>query len=284
MRLNFNIVVVDNDFEDPDDNKCRAIKNLITDITTHINKKGYTPKFFKYISLDSFLNNESIDGEHHFNRIDFYLSDNNLEVGENKNGIDLYLELKKSQENKILCDFVLYTRSEFDEIVNKLSKRLKSERDPNLFSRFTFISRPSDVSNIDWHNNIISLLDHVISQREEINLLRGLFAQVTARMHNKLREKLKNNTLSFSCTINEAHQNNLITSDLKNLLHTQRYRRNGIIHNDEYYDDKEKEFKIRCKDKNDGDEESYGHSRFCELRECLNKTEKELLKQLENVK
>ena len=282
MRLNFNIVIVDDDFDDPEGNKCRVINRLIDDMTRHIQKKGFIPEFFKYCDLNSFLNNKSIDGNQHNNRIDFFLSDNNLgKKDDNKNGIDLYLKLKDLKKNKILCDFVLYTRSEVDEIVEKLSNKLNSEKNPNLFTRFTFISRPS-VYDTDWHNNIKSLLDHVITQREEINQLRGLFAQITSRMHNKLKEKLEEGDITFSCSINSAYREKYISKDLKDNLHIQRCRRNGIIHNDEFFDSSTNEFKIKCSDKNNSTEKSYSHSQFCELREYLKSTEIELMKQLQD--
>ncbi|AYW90634.1 hypothetical protein EGX47_04360 [Yersinia pseudotuberculosis] len=282
MRLNFNIVVVDNDFDDLDGNKCRSINILIEDITKHIEGKGFSPEFFRYADLDSFLGDSSIDKNKHQNRIDFYLSDNNLEGGENKNGIDLYLKLKSSSHRKIFCDFVLYTRSELTEIVRKLSKKLNDEQDPNLFTRFTFICRPDDASDTDWHNSIKSLLDNIITQREEINHLRGLFAQVTARMHNKLKEKLKKDNLTFKDAITQASDKKIITPELKKWLNTQRNRRNGIIHNDEYYDFGSKEFKIDCSDYDDSNRaKPYSHSKFNELRQYLKCTESELLKQVE---
>ena len=281
MRLNFNIVVVDNDFDDPEDNKCRSINGLIDDISQYIQQKGFSPDFFKYANLDSCLKDNSIDGNKHQNRIDFYLSDNNLEGGEDKNGIDLYLKLKDTPNRKILCDFVLYTRSDIDEIINKLSSKLSNNRDPNLFTRFTFISRPADASDTDWHNGIKSVLDYIITQREEINHLRGLFAQITARMHNLLKDKLNDNNLTFKNAIDTAYAQKIILLPLKRRLHTQRNRRNGIIHNDETFDSKIREFKIKCSDNEDNSRErSYGHSEFQQLREYLKSTESELLEQV----
>ncbi|MBK5143412.1 hypothetical protein I2494_06710 [Budviciaceae bacterium BWR-B9] len=281
MRLNFNIVIVDDDFEDFRSNKCRSINRLIEDVSQHIEKKGFTPIFFKYTNVDACLNDESIDGNKHQNRIDFYLSDNNLDGDENKNGIDLYLKLKDSIDKKVLCDFVLYTRSEIDEIIEKLSKKLNTEKDPNLFTRFTFISRPNEASDTDWHDRIKSVLDYIITQREEINHLRGLFAQITARMHNILKEKLNNDNLTFKDAIDTAYNNKFIKLSLRRKLHTQRNRRNGIIHNDEEFDPKLKEFKIKCSDTEDSSRgKPYGHSEFQKLREYLKSTENELLEQV----
>lgn len=272
MRLDFHVVVIDDDFYD--DKKSRSVNSLLTRLERHIEKKGFTPKFFKYLSMDSCLNDDSLCGEKHLNRIDLYLSDNNLQ-GANQDGIDLYLKLK---DIKLTCDFVLYTRSDIDEIVSKLSKDLNEKKDPNLFTRFTFVARPAEPSEQDWHNPILLTIDHIITKREEINHLRGLFAQVTAKIHNKLKELIGNSKLDFESSINQAKDNGIIDQRLKDWLHTQRLRRNAIIHNDEIYDSNKKTFCIRCEEKHNI--QTYTDADFPMLRERLKSTKEIFFEQI----
>ena len=100
-------------------------------------------------------------------------------------GIDLYLTLK----GKCICDFVLYTSSKQESIIKKLTEYLKDEQDPNLFSRFTFVSRHN--GGKEWHKEIINVINHILTKREEINNLRGLYAQLTAKIQHRLMELLE---------------------------------------------------------------------------------------------
>lgn len=264
MRLDFNVVIVDDDFNNKV--KRRSIDSLILRLEEYINKKGFTSKFFKYLSMNDFLTNKSICGDQHLGRIDLQLSDNNLQ-GQDQDGIDLYLKLK---ETKLTCDFILYTRSDIDEIVNKLSQDLNDKKDPNLFTRFTFVARASDPSDLDWHNPIFHTIDHIISKREEINHLRGLFAQVTAKIHNRLKTLIGNHRLDFESSIDTAWERKIIDSELKKWLHTQRLRRNSIIHNDETYDSQKKTFYIECEEQHNT--QKYTDVDFPMLRERLKST------------
>jgi hypothetical protein len=181
MRLDFNIAVIDDDLNNPQ--KSRSINKLLVNIEEHINNKGFSTIFYKYLNMENFIGNMEINGKQHAGRIDLYLSDNNLQ-GQHQDGIDVYLSLKNTG---LICDFILYTRSDIDEIIKKLSKDLNTKKDPNLFTRFTFVARPDDPSDLNWHNPIIQTIEHIITTREEINTLRGLFAHVTAKMHHNLK-------------------------------------------------------------------------------------------------
>lgn len=242
MRLDFNIVVVDDDADDPD--SCGALLEFIEKLKIKISDKGFKPVTNIFPSVVKA--NEEFPPNASIRRVDLYLSDNNL--GDNplhtnldaKNGgIEYYLEIK----NRYICDFVLYTRSAVDEIVQHLSDDLLKRKDPNLFSRFTFVSRSE--SGEGWYAPIFSVVDHILSKREEINNLRGLYAQKTAEMHNHLRKKLGKGAdkKTFSEVIDLASKmpksggGFLIDSTLKNYLERQRDIRNGVIHNDEVFDE-----------------------------------------------
>lgn len=256
MRLNFNIVIVDDDFEQSNKKKCYSINRLKDDIEQYIKNKGFSPEFFRYTNLDSCLNDESLDGNKHRNRIDFYLSDNNLEGKEegeegekpkNKNGIDLYLNLKNQIGSKILCDFLLYTRSEIGEVVAKLSNTLKEKNDPNLFTRFTFVSRPNEPSDTDWHKPVKAVIDLIITRREEINNFRGLYAQYTSKIHKELqRTHHLDPNLSFCKIINSVCQTGDMNEDIFQSLHRIRMIRNSLMHEDEKLCNKTNKYKIDC--------------------------------------
>ena len=238
MRLDFNVIVVDDDWDDDDSNA--GIKALIQQLETTVKSKGFSPKVFGFSSVAD-------AGQANIRRADLYLSDNNLgdnathpNPNETNGGIEYYLQLK----NKYICDFVLYTRSQIEEIVAKLASDLTTKKDPNLFSRFTFVSRND--GNTQWHHSIIDLIDHLLTKREELNNLRGLYAQQTSRMDERLkgkypptdpREKLK-------ATINRIP----IDAQNRKDLHEVREIRNGLMHYDEELCPTNDEFVVRFQD------------------------------------
>jgi hypothetical protein len=223
MRLDFNLVLVDDDWDDAENNT--NIKELIAKIDQNIQSKGFHLKYDAFSDPDEAIRNAN-------KRVDLFLSDNNL--GDNQNhtdpskgnaGIDYYLRLRTEP---YLCDFVLYTKSPTDEIINKLTSDLALKRDPNLFSRFTFVSR--EQGRDLWHEPILSLLDSILTKREEINTLRAIYAQYTSRIDKYLKNKFNRPDEVFNETIKNIP--NHLGVD-KNSLHEVRLIRNGLMHNDE---------------------------------------------------
>ena len=109
MRLDFNIVLIDDDKDDSQRN--RGVNRLKQRVENHIKKKGFKPiiRFEKSSHPILTLNNSDKK------RIDLYLSDNNLSNNSQENneneedgGIELYLSLKAL----FICDFILYSRSD----------------------------------------------------------------------------------------------------------------------------------------------------------------------------
>jgi len=228
MRLEFNLVVVDDDWDDEDRNS--NIKSLVDRISDNVSSKGFELKYQGFSDPQ-----EAFNAAHR--RVDLFLSDNNLGDNPSRNdsqkdnaGIDYYLQLRTVP---YLCDFVLYTRSKTDEIINKLINDLNARKDPNLFTRFTFVSR-HDGSDT-WHQPVLTLLDYVLTKREELNNLRGLYAQCVSRMHEDIKRKCGlNSRLDLEDSINNIQPGKLSQADIAH-LHKIRIIRNGLMHNDEVF-------------------------------------------------
>ena len=222
MRLEFNIVVIDDDLEDADEKE--AVEALIDFVEGHVKGKGFKAIIHSFPTVEKYQDEMT---ESTKNRIDLFLSDNNLGAG--LKGIAFYIGLSTTG----IHDFILYTRDSHSSIVNELVKKLQESEDPNLFTSFTFVHRGADDS---WWESIEDVLDHVLSKREEINNLRGLYAQEMSKVENHLRKKLQASSgANLETLINNAETKKLIDLELKQKLHSQRHRRNGIIHNDEQF-------------------------------------------------
>ncbi|MBH3242238.1 hypothetical protein I5N12_09465 [Serratia marcescens] len=136
MRLDFNVLLIDDEINDDDENE--QLIELQKAITDHVGKKGFKAVIKPVESIQQ----ANVDRS---NRIDIFISDNNLHGKEN--GIDFYLAVS----DDYICEFVLYTRSSTDEIIKKLSDKLIEGKNPNLFSRFSFAERRNDE---EWFNHI----------------------------------------------------------------------------------------------------------------------------------
>lgn len=254
MRLDFNYVVIDDDFLDEDDRE--DIDILIQKIDDRLKQKGFEPSARLFASKENF--EQHIKKEKQTTkRIDLYLSDNNLgnnskvddeeshdeenvqEKHHSNDGIEIYLGLKK----QFICDFVLYTRSSTAEIIARMADYLQENQYPGLFSRFTFVPRKD---NEEWHDDVLELLDHILTKREEMNNLRGLFAEKISRIDIHLKKILQRDSdETLWKTIDEIpnryFQNTQIT---KEYLLNLRVIRNALLHNDEEYDTFKREYKI----------------------------------------
>lgn len=245
MRLDFNYAIIDDDFVDEDDSL--EVEELIVKIDDSIRDKGFNPICKRYNSKQAFENSiahEDITP----NRIDLYLSDNNLgnnthiNDDEKKNdGIEIYLDLKDT----LVCDFILYTRAKTSYIVQRLSDYLLKEQNPGIFSRFTFVPRSVNTS---WHQEVIRVIDHILTKREEINNLRGLYAQYVSRIDLIIKEKFhRNDDETLEISINSIDNKYFNQQFKRAYLHNIRLIRNGLLHNDEEYSKINNEFIIYFK-------------------------------------
>lgn len=239
MRLDFQVIIVDDELDDLDNS--RSIYEYKDRIIERLKLKGFNPEIQLYKTADEVNNLPSSKKK----RVDLYISDNNL--GENaktqeiKEGIDLYFHLKESFQ----CDFLLYTRSNKDSIIEKLVRDLNSKKNPNLFTKFSFVSRSSKT---EWHDFTYNLLDHIVKKREEINNLRGLFAEKISRIQNYLKCATgysEDEDVDFKKIIDESLQSRIIDLNKWQRLTKLRVIRNALLHNDEVYDESSDKYKIK---------------------------------------
>lgn len=222
MRSVFHVAIVDDLFDDDDD---RAILDkFVNYIKTAINNRGFVPDISEFTSATDLLRKTT---ENQRKRIDLYISDNNLEDGEN-DGISFYTDLRKS----FLCDFILYTQSGVDGIIQKIKRELDDNQDPSIFSRFTFVSRQNDTI---WKSRSEDVIKHIITQREQFNNLRGLFAQSTSKIHTHLANLVlqEGEDARFQNTIEKAFKCSKIDAHTREQLHKVRLIRNALMHEDE---------------------------------------------------
>lgn len=231
MRLDFNYVIIDDDYNSHDESVRDDFEDLLSSINDKIKEKGLDPcleVFATIKELDEYSNNYPDK----LKRCDLFLSDNNIQQSqtkENSDGLELYFSLREN----FLCDFILYTRDSKNSIIEMLRTKLQAEQDPNLFSRFTFVPHTSDEL---WLSPILDLIDHTVSKREEMNNLRGLYAQLTAKIDKHLRSQFNlANETNFKNVIEKAYQkeSSLERTFPKNKLHHIREIRNGLLHNNE---------------------------------------------------
>ena len=222
MRSDFNIVIVDDLFDDEDDRG--VLDKFINYIKSTVANRGFVAQVNEFSSATAVLTGMDLNLR---KRIDLYISDNNLEDGENE-GIDFYLNLKRD----FICDFILYTQSGVDGIINRIKEDLDQHKDPSLFSRFTFVSRQNDAI---WKSKSDDVVKHIITQREQFNNLRGLFAQSTSKMHTHLANLVIASGVDarFQNTIEEAYRVKKINAYLREQLHKVRLIRNALMHEDE---------------------------------------------------
>ncbi len=249
MRLDFNYAIIDDDFVDEDDSW--EVEQLIKKINKSIKDKGFNPICKPYKSKREFedsINREDISP----NRIDLYISDNNLgnnthinDSGKKDDGIEIYLDLKDT----LICDFILYTRASTSSIVKRLSDYLLEKQNPGIFSRFTFV--PRSANNAIWHQEIVRVIDHILTKREEINNLRGLYAQYVSRIDLMIKKKFgRDDKETLEDSINSINKKYFSLQFKRAYLHNIRLIRNGLLHNDEEYSKVNSEFIIYYKKNN----------------------------------
>ena len=101
-----------------------------------------------------------------------------------------------------------------------------------MFTRFTFVSRQNDSI---WKSKSDDVIKHIITQREQFNNLRGLFAQSTSKMHTHLAALVltSGTDARFQNIIEQASRVGRVTPYIREQLHKIRLIRNALMHEDE---------------------------------------------------
>lgn len=229
MRLDFNILLIDDEINDDDENE--ELLELKAIINQHILDKGFNPNIL-------FAEDIAQANKTPKNRVDLFISDNNLKG--NQKGINYYLDISQD----FICDFILYTRSEIKSITNEIIAHLQNPKNnPNIFSRFSFTERKKDGV---WIDDIKKLIDHVLSRREEINNFRGLYAQLTSQIQMMFQSKFGiSYNLKLSPTLDKVTERGYIDEELSQKLHKIRMIRNSLMHNDEEFCKTNHQYKIK---------------------------------------
>ena len=116
-------------------------------------------------------------------RVDFFISDYNLGVGET--GLEYLLEIRTKGLYKQF--FILYSKNEYNEIRNGVIDKLK-ENSIELFCNFTFISL-ADSSPSMIKQEFSKAIDISLSRWDELNAIRGLYMCEHAELELLLRNK-----------------------------------------------------------------------------------------------
>lgn len=217
MYLDYRIHIIDDDYGDRNDGD--EVEELKSKLEKTIADKGLHPIVRVFTSIDEAKDNLN-------ERIDYFLSDENL--GGSNSGANFYHELRTSYQSAF-CDFILYTRNNKTQIIERQLAELSDKQDPNLFSRFSFVARDL---NHKWIDELIDIIEHSLSKREQMNTLRAIFAHETSKMHAALRNKfILPNDATFAAAIRSVTD-----VVLNNNLTEIRHLRNGLVHNNEAQD------------------------------------------------
>lgn len=217
MYLDYRIHIIDDDYLRRD--KGDELNDLIVQLKETIENKGFHAKVFAFNSIDEANKNMP-------ERVDYFLSDENL--GGSNSGADFYHQLRKSYLNNF-GDFILYTQNTKEWIIEKQIRELKEKKDPNLFSRFSFVARDL---NRKWFAELTGIIEHSLSKREQMNTLRAIFAHETSKIHEALIGKFAlSNETAFKTAISRITDIalNANLTEIRNL-------RNGLVHNTEVQD------------------------------------------------
>ena len=162
-----------------DNLKNREHISRIKSVREIIEKKGYDSNIEEISELET-AKQMLTDPER---RVDFFISDYNLGVGET--GLEYLLEIRRKGLYKQF--FILYSKNEYNEIRNGVIDKLK-ENNIELFCNFTFISLANSSPQM-IKQEFSKAVDISLSRWDELNAIRGLYMCEHAELELLLREK-----------------------------------------------------------------------------------------------
>jgi len=164
MRSNYNILWLDDDFEDD----TSFLKRLVSKTEKYLKEKGYIPKIIKVSNKADALQKISCNI-----KIDLFLSDYNISEDNQFSGFDFLIETRKYYRQEML----LYSNQDEQQLKNHIIDYLSEDSTPlEYFSKFVFKSATDALSLL---NSIKSIIDLTLIRWNELNALRGLYPSET---------------------------------------------------------------------------------------------------------
>ena len=188
MRSNYNILWLDDDFEDD----TSFLKRLVSKTEGYLKEKGYIPKIIKVSNKDDALREIGYN-----KKIDLFLSDYNISEADQFSGFDFLIETRKHYKQEML----LYSNQDEQQLKSHIIDYLSKDSTPlEYFSKFIF------KSTINLFDSIKSIIDLTLIRWNELNAMRGLYLSETSQIHHDakkyIQENIPNSTLASNFSRN----------------------------------------------------------------------------------
>lgn len=175
MRSNYNILWLDDDFDDD----TSFLKRMVSKTEKYLKDKGYVPCIIKVSNKDDALREIGYN-----KKIDLFLSDYNISEVDKFSGFDFLIETRKYYKQEML----LYSNQDEQQLKKHITNYLSKDSTPlEYFSKFIF------KSTINLFDSIKSIIDLTLIRWNELNALRGLYLSETSQIHYDAKKYIKEN-------------------------------------------------------------------------------------------
>lgn len=197
MRSNYNILWLDDDFEDDSS----FLNNNVSKTEKYLKEKGYISNITKVTNKK-----DALDAINSNKKIDLFLSDYNISEGDEFSGFDFLIEARKYYKQEML----LYSNQDEQQLKKYIINYLSKDNIPlEYFSKFVFKS----ANNL--FESIKSIIDLTLIRWDELNALRGLYLSETSQLHQDAKKYIKSNI--SDCELRTNFNNNY-TKENKNKI------------------------------------------------------------------
>lgn len=178
MRINYNILWLDDDFNDQNS---QALKNRINKTVEYLENKGFDVKIIKI------SNKYEAESElSKIQKIDLFVSDFNINSGEDSySGFDFLKSTRKNYKQEML----LYSNQSESQIKKYLIEYIeKEDTELSFLGKFIF---QSAIDKDELINKIKEIIDLTLIRWEELNALRGLYLAEVSQIEHEAKEYIK---------------------------------------------------------------------------------------------
>lgn len=184
MRSNYNILWLDDDFEDD----TSFLKRLVLKTERYLKEKGYVPNIIKVSNKHDALQEIGYN-----KKIDLFLSDYNISEADQFSGFDFLIETRKHYKQEML----LYSNQDEQQLKKHIIDYLSEDSTPlEYFSKFIF------KSTINLFDSIKSIIDLTLIRWNELNAMRGLYLSETSQIHHDAKKYIQENIPDTSLVSN----------------------------------------------------------------------------------